>query len=61
MTDDCCLLLEQVRHTALVMRLKRKGCHSFDFTLSHTLIRRTVQEQLLTASNYVYDKELSER
>lgn len=37
MTDDCCLLLEQVRHSALIMSLKREGCHSFDFTLQpHT-------------------------
>lgn len=37
MTDDCCLLLEQVRHSVLIMRLKREGCHSFDFTLQpHT-------------------------
>lgn len=37
MTDECCLLLEQVRHSALIMRLKREGCHSFDFTLQlHT-------------------------
>lgn len=54
MTDDCCLLLEQVKHSALIMRLKREGCHSSDFSLQHTRV------QLLTASNSVYVQEMSE-